>query len=176
MPLSPETIDGLLRVASLLEALPEARFDLRRWYQRHPCGTTYCAMGYAACSPWFQQRGFTLNKAYGSVQYIDAAGNEFDGYPAVARFFALTREEAEYLFMDGWYAPQNAGKRYSDPDLDLSCGWQPRKEEVIERIRAFVATDGQMWAKPADAAPEPVTPGEPACTPGGAARAPVSAA
>lgn len=122
MSLSVFAQEGLLRVVRLLESLPDDRFNLSTWHNRNRCGTTYCAMGYAASTEWFQQHGLSLD-GNGGICLKRAHERTEDGFYAVAQFFGISSCQAQYLFLpkDGYYS----------------------RTHVINRIRKFVARDGE---------------------------------
>lgn len=126
MSLSPFAQEGLLRVVRLLESMQDDRFNLSTWHSRNSCGTTYCAMGYAASTEWFRQRGLTLDGC-GGIRF-DRSRPAADGFTAVAKFFGISNDQAEYLFLP---APEYRTRL-----------------EVIERIRKFVARDGVKSDRP----------------------------
>ena len=95
------TIERLQQVVRVLEGLPSSvGFSLDRW----TCGTTACAIGWAARDPWFTRRGLKMEEEW--------EGDSGDGSPyfreeydwnAIVAFFGLTRGEAEYLFYSDAY-------------------------------------------------------------------------
>jgi len=100
--LPKQTKERLSKMAWLLRNLPAERkvmiggpkgvpkrFDMGRWYQ---CGTTACAVGYAAQYPWFIERGLTLGM--GELPIYQGR----IGLAAVAIFFSLDYNDAFFLF------------------------------------------------------------------------------
>ena len=115
--------ERLLKLAWLLENLPaeipkmkfpkpskNITFNLREWFS---CGTAACAVGFAACHPWFNERELRLS--YNNNPMYDNMYN----FSAAALFFGAQYGEARYLF-----APQ-----------DYKRG---NRRDVAKRIRAFV--------------------------------------
>ena len=114
--------ERLLQVVRVLDELPKGkRFDLFIW---HRCGTTACALGWAAADPWFTRRGLKLvgndRDGKGRQHYIPAHKGWHD-YWAARIFFAISHKDTNYLFSPDEYED---GKR--------------SKRNVIRRIKAFV--------------------------------------
>lgn len=56
----------LLKLAEFLEKLPRKKFDYTHWYRAqssdaYKCGTTACAIGWAATMPEFKRLGLKIN-------------------------------------------------------------------------------------------------------------------
>lgn len=143
--LSLSTKEKLARATLILERVPEYDFAMRYWRTARPgCGTAHCVVGHAACDPWFNARGLGFHKVNSGTLLLREGGQILENWPAVCKFFGLPEPEARYLFQGSWYHPQNFGlvKRQGGE------GYEPTREEVIRRIRAFIATDGRRWAFP----------------------------
>jgi len=112
--------DLLLDLANFLDRLPSNRFDYRRWVGRSwkgrldlSCGTTACALGWAATIPSIQARGlqlFAWDRGVDIVAYIgdslsSAEAADVDADPndlsmrAASRVFEITIKEARFLFI-----------------------------------------------------------------------------
>ena len=107
-----ERLEQVVRV--LVELPPEKKFDLTLWMK---CGTTGCAIGWAASDPWFKRRGLKLSSYMPNFQQR--------GKPllwektAIKAFFNLSGDEAYTLFYPSAYA---RGSRY----------------DVIRRLNSFI--------------------------------------
>ena len=119
--------ERLLMLVYVLENLPEERkimvggpegipkeFNMEAWYS---CGTSACAVGYAAMHPWFRRQGLTLEVNYGPVYKGDW------GYRAAQKFFGLRLSETRYLMSAFLYKRGN-------------------RADVYRRIRKFVKDGG----------------------------------
>lgn len=103
----------LLKLAAFLKNLPRKRFDYTSWvgegFKGAPdlsCGTTACALGWAATMPEFKRLGLYIKVEKG----FDSDGlPEVYGYPALKRerciegdagqvIFGLDSHEAYFLF------------------------------------------------------------------------------
>ncbi len=135
--------DRLLRLADFLDVLPAKRFDFGSWVgtswgdtQDLSCGTTACALGWAATMPEFRALGLRLARAWcedpcvavGAVLDTDDAASI--SLNAAREVFGLTHDQANLLFIPG------------DADGDEETG-RPNEtaspREVAEHIRQFVA-------------------------------------
>ena len=114
--------ERLLQVVRVLDELPKGKqFNLFLWNR---CGTTACALGWAASDPWFKCRGLKLEKSFIDVMGLQRYRPEYKGstgFWAATSFFSLAEEDAENLFCPSQY---ERGKR--------------SKRNVIRRIKAFV--------------------------------------
>lgn len=143
--LSLDTKEKLARAALILERVPEYDFAMKHWRTARPgCGTAHCVVGHAACDPWFNSRGLSFHKVKSTAVILDDAGHTFENWPAVCKFFGLPEAEARYLFAGAWYDPCNFGLSRRQGGED----YEPTRLDVIRRIRAFIATDGQRWVFP----------------------------
>lgn len=108
-------IERLEQVVRVLKELPkEKRFDLKNWMQ---CGTSGCAVGWAASDPWFTRRGLKLGKAIGRMYPLSFRGH--NDWKAAEAFFNLSRGNTRNLFSTESYA---RGSRY----------------DVIRRLNSFI--------------------------------------
>lgn len=95
-------------------------FNLGGWGRTtRSCGTTACAIGDATLMRAFRRRGLRHERGFLTPTYKNLAG-----WPAVEKFFDLTRREAHYLFSSGNY----------DTDSDPAI--------VARRLREFVDRGG----------------------------------
>ena len=119
--------ERLLRLArDILPNVPEENFDLGMW----KCGTSACAVGWAACDPQFNKEGFRLQEFSNHRFQPYYEISECRSWEAVERFFELRNKDAEYLF---------SGEAYRSAAY---CYWSATKKQVIERIEEFVAGGG----------------------------------
>lgn len=94
----------LLRLATFLRALAPERFDYRTFigvdWEGRPdlsCGTTACALGWAAAMPEFRALGVEWN--LGAVSPDFTVHGRTEDWASVSKFlFGLTYDEAEFLF------------------------------------------------------------------------------
>lgn len=89
----------LLKLAAFLRTVPRRRFDYSTWIgedwkgaQDLSCGTTACAMGWAATMPEFRRLGLRLDEG---VPSLDGNG---DGFDAAQELFGLELSESIDLF------------------------------------------------------------------------------
>jgi hypothetical protein len=136
-------IDVLQRVQD--DDLP---FDMGAWIERKsPCGTSACALGYAALDPRFQALGLRMVTRKGDIlsieQYNDMAMEAWtkfrqtiimdvsyqgeDAYRAGSLLFDISLAASAALF-----DPETYGRLDTKP-----C-------HVIERVRAVIANNG-LW-------------------------------
>lgn len=106
----------LLKLAAFLRTLPREKFNYERWVgsdwqgkQDLSCGTTGCALGWAATMPEFRRLGLELRLSGNLAGYVTLKdegppvgwGEENSkSYAAACRIFYLDAEESEdeYLF------------------------------------------------------------------------------
>lgn len=143
--------ERLERLAALLDTVPPEKFDLGSW----ACGTTACAIGWAALDPTFRNEGFRLEVEYfvplfGTRRRADATKlshtnvswrrlqpdsypvfGGYEDYEAVMLFFGLSKDQAHRLFDRAAYG--NAGTA----------------TDVAKRIRAMLARSKRAKAKQA---------------------------
>jgi len=136
----------LLKLADLLEADAKnkkgVKFDLSLWakvddldYSTSPdvievgCQTTACAIGLACISGAFKLSGL----AYDLVAKESSGGNNivpryrnYRDFPAIQKFFGITEDQADHLFLDSSYA-------------DSRCRGARGERAVAARIRSLVA-------------------------------------
>ncbi len=93
--------------------------------QMHACGTTACAMGWAATIPSFRRAGLTVKTGgiSGNVEY-----NGFDGTLAAVDFFKISRSDAYNLFLPGGY---HNGSQATPKDVARKI------RAVVENIKAY---------------------------------------
>lgn len=119
------------RLGVALEAVklaPPDRFDMRTWI-RHggECGTAACVCGWYAIStaPLF---GWCLDGAV--IKSDFGVPMRFAGW---AEHFGIGASDAGYLFDATCYDP-----KYDPNDNDFETDHKPTKEQVIERLTAFI--------------------------------------
>ena len=140
----------LLRLAKRLEVVAPKigkgvhgkrlpKFDMNLWYVRHlkeDCGTSACAVGYAAILPEFVRQGFSIQADdYSPNELVPTFVNKktkqrFIRWGAVNEFFDLLMYQSEYLFL-----PESYGSVSSAAITPLT---------VAERIRSFVDANGEV--------------------------------
>ena len=121
--------ERLLRLArDILPNVPEENFKMITW----KCGTSACAVGWAASDPQFNEEGFELDKhcegplaIFMFTPWYEGIG----GWSAVENFFGIDFDHAQYLFSDEAYSIVDSNERIT-------------KEQVIQRIEEFVAGGG----------------------------------
>jgi hypothetical protein len=109
--------ERLLRLAEFLEKeVPKDRFYYNHWVGHDwrgmddlSCGTTACALGWAATIPEFHEAGLRLLKGhkrvdgtyYGYVGVVNAQGTpiSWDSFNAAMNFFEVPYGMAEFLFV-----------------------------------------------------------------------------
>ena len=100
----PDTREKLEQVIRVLDEVVEhnKRFNMGVWVSKWSCGTTACAIGYAAQDDWFIDRGFYLEadtmSGTSKPAYFD-----FRDFGAVTEFFAIDLYQANYLFLGTCY-------------------------------------------------------------------------
>lgn len=104
----------LLKLADFLAKLPRNRFDYNYWVgvdwggkQDLSCGTTACALGWAATMPTFRRLGLHLRQLMGDTARVCTPRN-FGSYAASAEIFMLEDHDSSYLF-----TPQNGEPKRS---------------------------------------------------------------
>jgi hypothetical protein len=163
--------DLLLKIADLLERLPEEKFDYGSWVGEDwggkpdlSCGMTACALGWATTIPEVAALGLRLEKRacpwnpaleLGMVAFGGAKTSEkFDpceSFRSATLAFDLTFAEAEYLFSPEEGPPD--APEYDDLEDAPDASAPPA--EVAEHIRAFVAAAGRKILDEAEKAGEP---------------------
>ena len=91
----------LLKLAAFLRTLPRKRFDYNRWVGRDwggapdlSCGTTGCALGWAATMPAFQRLGLRL--APDGIPSL--LGRIHEPYTSATLLFGIPWFDAQRLF------------------------------------------------------------------------------
>ena len=121
--------DRLLLLADFLEKLPPERVDYHRWvgagwkgHQDLSCGTSACALGWAATMPEFQALGLRIRSKKGFNAYVGLEGVEAPSfaapYKAAKKIFDLKEGDAEYLF-----APEDDDYAYSPVQVARKIRW-----------------------------------------------------
>lgn len=95
--------ERLLKLAAILDKVPRKHFDIQTYFhgdvaQPHQCGTTACAMGYAALDRGFKRAGLKLVKReYNAGEYTVRYGID-EGVTVAKKFFQIDYNEADSLF------------------------------------------------------------------------------
>jgi len=118
--------EALLKLAELVEDLPEGRLDLiylndGEVDEEHPCGTTHCAIGLAAQHPWFKERGFEseliLISNSNRINFtsfekcLNKYRDEYKDYNCevwkfvTMKFFNIDEKTCDILFLRLYYSP-----------------------------------------------------------------------
>lgn len=86
-------------------SLKNKRFNLGMWHTNNSCGTTCCAIGWAARDAWHNHQGLglALIADCGTYQvsvptYTNAEGIEISGFAAVAEYLEISYDMAQDLF------------------------------------------------------------------------------
>jgi hypothetical protein len=122
--MTPVHARRLLKLADFLDRLPHKRFDYSWWtgadWKGKPdlsCGTTACALGWAATMPMARRAGVQLFQQKEDNGYR-SSGFAIDGKRAIpaeasARLFGLTSEQHRELFVaaDDALGPSPTAKR-----------------------------------------------------------------
>jgi hypothetical protein len=142
----------LAHLADFLDTVKLREFDLRTWKREADCGTTACAVGWAATLPEFQELGFYIQKlnmyqgddmggsfrpiyTFGGTRAIHGdshwsaqpSGSAVTQWEAVDAFFEIPSEVSGYLFLAGSYDEDG------EDDATVAPG------EVAARIREYLA-------------------------------------
>ena len=126
-------VKRLLKLADFLvsDAIQDAWFDMGTWasrgWKQRECGSAACAFGWAtACFP---KSGLKLIQSYDSdlpgILYT-SNGKEYLNIDAAVAFFGLSSEQADNLFLSGYY----------------HNGENTTREQVARRIRQLVKEKG----------------------------------
>ena len=137
--------ERLLKLAEFLEALPRKRFDYGKFigedWQGAPdlsCGTTACALGWAATMPEFRRLGLCVVESgpytnLGTVKDLKTGETEES---AALRIFGLDYHQADWLFIPGF------------DDEKQRPNARATAKAVAKHIRRFVANPavaGEAW-------------------------------
>lgn len=121
----------LLKLAAFLEKLPPERFDYRYlvgagWKGKPDlsCGTTACALGWAAAMPEFRRLGLALRPAPMGVVVRMRAHPKWHSWQAAEHVFAIDYRGFEQLFL---------------PGTDGALQGDATAKQVARHIRKFVA-------------------------------------
>lgn len=156
------TVRRLLVLARFLEKLPPKRFDFEHWVghgwkgaQDLSCGTTACALGWAATMPYFRRLGLRLTgikaREVGELgqdveTYVRSGivnptlgvqGGDYNVYDASLEAamvtFGLQHHEAHFVFCPNQgYWDKKGGQSYESPRGNATA------KEVAAHIRRFV--------------------------------------
>lgn len=134
---------NLIHLASFLEKLPRERFDYNRivgadWMgaQDLSCGTTACAIGWAATISKFRKFGLHLT----SDGDVDGANISSQSYGGTA-VFSINEDEWDYLFHPNSRLWIESNGEIMIPTKALPCGpnASATPKQVAKHIRRFVA-------------------------------------
>ena len=141
--------ERLLKLANFLDKVPVERFNYRHWYgngshddgcQDLSCGTTACALGWAATMPEFQALGFKVVGMRPGMPTEDPvmASIGFNDTPwsSAQRLFGLSFCEAEFLFQPDLVRLDKKSKNKLSGDASA--------QDVAQHIRKFV----ELWPDP----------------------------
>lgn len=116
--------DRLLKVADMLDNLTASElssFDMNSWSTKdHSCGTTFCAMGFAASKGIIN--GLWLKREYVGSDNLTITYDGSIGWDAVNKVFDIDSWHSEDLFL--------GSDQYSTP------------KAVADKIRNFVSVKG----------------------------------
>jgi hypothetical protein len=91
----------LLRLAKILRKVKPEEFDIYKW----ECGTAACALGHACRDPYFRRLGLSLdNRPLFVTPMFRFKGDRYRGSRAGAKFFGITDNESQKLFLPSGYA------------------------------------------------------------------------
>jgi hypothetical protein len=129
----------LIRLAKFLDTLPPERFDYGRFVgdgwegkQDLSCGTTACALGWAATMPEFRALGLRLvANGYGH-DFVTNMWND-SAFFAASELFETTLEQARYLFGG------DVTLRVELHGLPYQPATSATPRQVADHLRAFVA-------------------------------------
>jgi hypothetical protein len=138
-------------VCKKLEEVTEEQFNYAVWVGHDwkgkedlSCGTTACALGWAATVPELREAGLCLRRddyGYGYVDLVSRDTKAALGWRrslnAAMRVFDLTESEADYLFVPS----DNYDANYSDYDKQGPTSDASAKE-VAQHIKDFVERGG----------------------------------
>lgn len=102
------------------------------------CGSTACALGWAASIPEFMKQGLGLyvdgdrlnfsSSVDGEVVFITADGEKYMNYKAGEKFFGITYDEAEWLFSPDSYLEGYDDEDENDEDFE---GYEDRYDDPV---------------------------------------------
>lgn len=126
-------MERLQHLITVLAAVPASDLDMCSWFEEpwqiESCGTAGCAFGYAALDPVFNKQG--LGRFQNTVVYAQAGRRYIvQGFAAAERFFGITQEESNYIFMPTSY--QYIGDELVRVPVALVIG---HIEEVISKYQ-----------------------------------------
>jgi hypothetical protein len=89
-------VENLLQLKRVVENAPEHRFHMTAFIEAAECGTAYCAAGFAAIDPWFQENT-TIGEAFklGKNEQFEIEGDPFDKLQDI---FELDKHDTLNLF------------------------------------------------------------------------------
>lgn len=147
----------LLYLADQLEKIPRKKFDFRSWSaldgeslidergdeaarsRFKACGTTACAIGWAASMPKFRRLKFKLSRE-GEPSFVCSTEKhpgpqEYLGLGAISALFEISSDAAIFLFMP-------VGAAYPVSTLGMGLPKTATPKQVAARIRKFVKKYG----------------------------------
>lgn len=123
----------LLKLADILDKVPRKHFDLGCFTNSlpeniHTCGTTACALGYAAVDPGFRRAGLKFTSNIG----LDIQYRKWSGTYAAMSFFEL--DEATILSL---FYPNEAREYYNRP-------WDKITPKMVSRAIRNLVKEGSL--------------------------------
>lgn len=110
----------LNRLADLLETIPTKKFDMQTWGRRPyvvlddqpqpTCFSAAYALGWATTIPYFHKLGLRFEVEDGHMEGDVRFGRLIDTQ-AGRRFFSLTMDQAQDLFLGGPFKPKEKAKQ-----------------------------------------------------------------
>jgi hypothetical protein len=119
--------EALMNLRRVVEQAPDDRLHMNTFVNPFAkCGTAYCAVGWAAVDPWFQQYTKLPEYLYISDKETgDLTCNSYDD-PAqfLADIFGITKEDADNVFMlkGGWLRDHDVAKHEVLDNIDRLIG------------------------------------------------------
>lgn len=93
--------ERLKELRRVVEAAPEERFEMKHFCTEASCGTAYCAAGWAAIDPWFQENTEILDIFDISIDDDGAYVEEKDDgatFEYLAEMFDISPQDTTNLF------------------------------------------------------------------------------
>lgn len=143
--------ERLERLAALLDTVPPEKFDLGSW----ACGTTACAIGWAALDPTFRSEGLRLDcvpspdtyHCYTVTDLTQTGGTFFPVfgkavyYAAAEAFWGLTNNQAHKLFAPWSYDPPGTPSDVAKRIRALLAKSKRAPQHEPEVVRALASVD-----------------------------------
>jgi len=145
----------LVALMNLMQTIPPRAFDIDHWAEFEEekdkrgnklvelkCGTTACAVGWAALSipSWKKAFKFTRNGEMHST-LKDANGYTHDNeFSAVAQFLGITLDEADYMFSNGGYTEEEEKSPLGYVNFKVT------KPMLFAHCKTVLDNYGYVWA------------------------------